>query len=212
MKVTGTQWGDLITPWSWFKHSTAEGDLINGRGGWDWLDGGRGSDTVNGGSGNDTVFGGSGSDELNGGRGSDQLDGGRGRDSVDGGSGDDLVNGGRGTDVLTGGTGDDAFVFDSRLSSSNVDTITDFDTDDDTIVLSTWVFKELIPALGGLSDDQFHAAAGATGGADEFDRIIYDTTTGSLYYDADGSGSKDAVRFAVVDGSPTLTTEDFVIV
>lgn len=212
MRVTGTQWNDIITPWSWFKHSTSEADLINGRGGWDWLDGGRGSDTINGGTGNDTVLGGSGSDRLSGNQGSDQLDGGSGRDTVNGGSGDDLVDGGTGRDLLSGGSGDDTFVFDTRLGSSNVDTITDFDADDDSILLSTSVFKELIPSLGHLAEDQFHAGAGANEGADEFDRIIYDTTSGNLYYDVDGAGGKDAVRFAVVNGSPTLTHEDFLVV
>ncbi|MEO7222180.1 MAG: hypothetical protein ABIY37_06880, partial [Devosia sp.] len=24
MKIEGTQWGDVITPWSWFKHSTSQ--------------------------------------------------------------------------------------------------------------------------------------------------------------------------------------------
>jgi serralysin len=210
MKVEGTQWGDVITPWSWFKHSTSRADWINGNGGWDWLDGGGGNDTINGGSGNDKVFGGSGNDRLSGGRGSDKLDGGSGRDSVNGGSGNDFVNGGRGSDLLTGGSGDDAFAFTTALGSSNVDTITDFDADDDGIVLGQSVFSELW--LGALGTEQFHAAAGATEGQDEFHRIIYDTTSGSLYYDPDGSGSQEAVRFAVVSGSPELTAEDFLIV
>lgn len=210
MKIEGTQWGDVITPWSWFKHSTSQGDLINGYGGWDWLHGGGGDDTIYGGSGNDKVFGGSGADQLRGGRGNDALDGGSGRDNVNGGSGDDFVNGGRGSDLLTGGTGNDAFAFDTALGTSNVDTITDFDGADDGIVLGQQVFSELW--LGALGAEQFHAAAGAVEGEDEFDRIIYDTISGSLYYDADGSGSGAAVRFAVVSGSPTLTADDFVIV
>lgn len=212
MNITGTDWGDLITPWSWFKHSTAEDDFIRGRGGWDWLDGGRGDDTINGGTGNDLLFGGRGADELNGGRGSDKLNGGRGQDTLNGGRGDDLLDGGRGRDLLTGGSGDDTFSFSTRLSSSNVDTIADFDTDGDKILLSTLVFNELVPSLGQLADDQFHAAAGATEGADEFDRIVYDTTSGNLYYDVDGAGGEDAVLFAVVSGSPSLTTEDFLVV
>ena len=211
MRIVGTQWGDIITPWSWFKHSTADADLIYGRGGWDWLNGGAGADTINGGSGNDTIVGGSGADQLNGGSGADWLNGGTRRDTVNGGSGDDLVNGGRGNDQLTGGTGDDTFVFDTALGR-NVDTITDLDADDDSILLSTLVFRELIPSLGHLAEDQFHAGAGATEAQDEFDRIVYDTTSGNLYYDADGAGGEDAVRFAVVNGSPTLTHEDFLVV
>jgi serralysin len=210
MKIEGSPWGDLITPWSWFNQSTSEDDEIYGRGGWDWLHGGAGNDTIYGGYGNDTVFGGSGSDLLRGGRGADWLNGGRGRDDVRGGSGDDVVNGGRGTDMLTGGTGNDFFVFDTALGEANVDTIADFGVDDDSIILNQLVFSDLW--LGGLQEEQFHAGAGATGGQDEDDRIIYDTVTGSLYYDADGSGSDVAVRFAVLTGSPELTAEDFLIV
>jgi Ca2+-binding RTX toxin-like protein len=211
MKVEGYSWGDTITPWTWPKFSTSSADVINGNGGWDWLDAGRGDDTVNGGSGNDTLYGASGADELNGGRGSDQLHGGSGRDVLNGGSGDDWLNGGSGRDLLTGGTGYDNFVFDTKFGSGNVDTITDFNSSRDQIYLS----KALLaggPWDGDLEKSQFYAAAGATEGHDRSDRIIYDTSTGNLYYDPDGSGSQDAVRFAVLSGSPDLTNQDFLIV
>jgi Ca2+-binding RTX toxin-like protein len=210
MKIEGSPWGDQITPWSWFNPSTSEDDEIYGYGGWDWLHGGAGNDTIYGGTGNDTIFGGSGADLLRGGRGSDQLDGGSGRDTLKGGRGDDLLDGGRGRDELTGGSGWDSFLFDTTLGSGNVDTITDFNPEQDNILLSQWVFSDIW--AGDLQDEQFHAAAGATEGQDEDDRIIYDTTTGNLYYDADGSGSTEAVRFAIVSGSPVLTHEDFMIV
>ena len=45
--------------------------------------------------------------------------------------------------------------------------------------------------------------------ADDF--ILYDTTTGNLYYDADGAGAGAAVQFATVIGHPTLTCLDFSI-
>lgn len=210
MKINGSQWGDKITPWSWFNHSTAEADLIYGNGGWDWLDGGRGDDSIYGGAGNDKIYGGSGADWLSGGRGNDALNGGTGRDVVNGGAGDDFVNGGAGRDLLTGGAGKDAFVFDTKLGSSNVDTVTDFNGDNDKILLDQWTFRELW--LGGLGEEQFHSGAGAFEGQDENDRIIYDTVSGSLYYDADGSGSEAAVRFAVLRGSPEVTSDDFLIV
>jgi Ca2+-binding RTX toxin-like protein len=210
MKIDGTSWGDLISPSTWFKHSTSRADSINGHGGWDWIDGGAGNDTIWGGTGNDTLYGSSGSDWLSGDRGNDWLHGGSGRDNLSGGSGNDVLNGGTGRDVLAGGRGYDTFVFDTKLGSSNVDTITDFSASRDGIVLDNWVFQELWP--GGLSPDQFHAAAGATGGADADDRIVYDTDTGNLYYDADGSGDGAAVRFAVLSGAPTLTSDDFLIV
>ena len=210
MKIEGYPWGDTITPWTWPKYSTSSADVINGNGGWDWLDGGGGGDTINGNGGNDTIFGGSGADSLIGGSLSDQLSGGSGRDTLSGGSGDDLLNGGSGRDQLKGGSGWDTFVFDTKLGSSNVDTITSFNVEQDNIFLGAWVFNNI--GYGDLEERQFYAAAGATEGHDRNDRIIYDTATGSLYYDADGSRSGDAVRFAVVSGAPDLTHEDFVIV
>jgi len=48
---------------------------------------------------------------------------------------------------------------------------------------------------------------------DASDRIIYDTTTGNIYYDADGTGAATAKLFATLTTHPgTLTAVDFFIV
>ena len=47
---------------------------------------------------------------------------------------------------------------------------------------------------------------------DADDRIIYDQTTGLLYYDADGNGAGAAVLFAGVAGLPALTAADFTVI
>jgi hypothetical protein len=43
---------------------------------------------------------------------------------------------------------------------------------------------------------------------------VYNTTSGALYYDADGSGSGAAVQIALIGTTvhPTLTNGDFFIV
>ncbi|MEI6800736.1 MAG: hypothetical protein WCO04_16210 [Pseudomonadota bacterium] len=42
--------------------------------------------------------------------------------------------------------------------------------------------------------------------------MIYNTSTGALYYDADGSGQRAAVvQIAVLDGHPTLAFSDVLI-
>lgn len=161
------------------------------------LDGGNGHDTIDGGSGNDQLFGGSGNDQLLGGVGNDQLDG------------------GSGNDVLTGGAGLDYFVFSTAPNaSSNLDRIQDFNAAEDTILLENGIMSGLT-TTGYLSSAAFYAAAGATQALDTSDRIIYNTTTGDLYYDADGSGTASAaVKFAVLTkvGTAAVTNLDFLVI
>ena len=46
---------------------------------------------------------------------------------------------------------------------------------------------------------------------DANDRILYDTTTGRLSYDADGNGAGAAVAFATLFGSPSLAATDILV-
>jgi Ca2+-binding RTX toxin-like protein len=56
-------------------------------------------------------------------------------------------------------------------------------------------------------------AANASGAAqDADDRIIYDTGTGKLFYDFDGSGAGAAVQFAQLAAGLALTNADFYVV
>lgn len=133
---------------------------------------------------------------------------------VIGNAGDNILNGGGGRDILSGGAGKDNFVFSTGLdAATNRDFIADFNAADDTIRLTkdgAGMFNAL--DRGGLKGFAFHAAAGAKSGHDGNDRIVYDTTTGALYYDADGSGSGAAIHFATLKGAPALTSADFVVV
>ncbi len=73
--------------------------------------------------------------------GNDWIEAGAGNDKLYGEGGSDLLNGGLGRDTVTGGAGSDLFGFDTRLSSSAIDTITDFSVKYDTILLSKGIFK-----------------------------------------------------------------------
>ncbi|WP_243369145.1 hypothetical protein [Microvirga solisilvae] len=131
-----------------------------------------------------------------------------GRDVLVGGSGNDRFHGKLGNDVLTGGAGRDIFVFDTKLSSTNVDTIRDFNVPSDTIWLSRSIFSK-ITKTGTLSSTAFWTGAKAH---DASDRIIYDKATGYLSYDADGTGSIRAIKFAKLAAGLKMTAADFVMV
>jgi Ca2+-binding RTX toxin-like protein len=142
---------------------------------------------------------------------SDTLYGTNGVNVISGGAGNDTIKGYRGNDTLAGGSGKDQFVFASALSgTSNVDTITDFRAVDDTIRLDNAYFASLT-TLGTLSAAAFRA--NTTGLAqDSSDRIIYETDTGELYYDANGNAAGGAVLFAKVGPGLGITNADFVVI
>jgi Ca2+-binding RTX toxin-like protein len=132
-----------------------------------------------------------------------------GNDTLYGYGGYDALAGGAGNDKLYGGRGNDNFIFESKLNAkTNVDRIMDFrSSEDDMISLSRSVFKKA-GSFGGLKEAAFYAGKKAH---DKDDRIIYDKKTGSLYYDADGTGKTAQIKFATVYNKTTLTHDDFAI-
>jgi Ca2+-binding RTX toxin-like protein len=221
-----------------FLYGFGGNDTLNGGGGDDLLDGGAGSDTMTGGTGNDIYVVDSTFDRVNessaGGldtvrtslssytlaanvedlifTGSRAFTGtGNALDnSIWGGVGADRLNGGLGQDILWGGAGRDTFDFTTALGAMNVDIILDFNAVDDTIRLENAVMAGLGSRTGGLSSTAFHAGTAA---ADASDRIIYDAATGSLFYDADGTGASAQIKIATLTNvSGTVTAADFLII
>ena len=82
-----------------------------------------------------------------------------------------------------------------------------FQRDVDTIKLENAIFKAL-PA-GALASSAFFVGAQAH---DANDRIIYNSATGALLYDPDGTGSQAAAQFATMRNAPALTYTDFVVI
>jgi Ca2+-binding RTX toxin-like protein len=128
-----------------------------------------------------------------------------GADLISGGAGDDRLYGGNGLDELRGGAGADGFYFDTAPHSGNIDRLVDFSAPADTIFLDRSVFTGL-SANGTLVAGAFHAGSSAH---DADDRIVYNSATGSIFYDADGLGGTAAVLFARVDPGTILTASDF---
>jgi len=160
-----------------------------------------------------TIVGNAGINRLTGTAFADRIEGGSGNDNLSGGTGSDTLVGGAGNDALTGGADADVFLFNfAPNATSNRDTITDFVGAQDDIWLSRAVMTGLGTTLGALSVDAFRFGAGITTAGDATDRIIYNTTNGALYYDADGTGAAAAIQMADLTGAPTLTFGDFLIV
>jgi hypothetical protein len=129
------------------------------------------------------------------------------KDKVDLDKGDDVLNGAGGSDTLKGGKGKDTFVFDTALGASNVDTIKDFDPKDDKFHLSGAIFTSL--AAGSLANSAF-TKGGSASDADH--RIIYDSKSGALSFDADGNGGGAAVQFATVGKDLDISAGNFLVV
>ncbi|MCR6501357.1 hypothetical protein MUO32_20185 [Shinella sp. CPCC 101442] len=211
----------------------AGANILLGMGGADILNGGLGADRLDGGSGADTATytdaakgvtanlkspssntndakGDSYSsiENLMGGRHNDILVGNDGANTVAGGKGDDRIAGGLGKDVLAGNSGADIFVFNTKLGSTNIDTIDDFSVKDDTIWLDDDIFTKAGKA-GDLSSAAFYIGTKAH---DASDRIIYDSSSGKLWYDADGTGAIKPIQFALLDATLKMTATDFDII
>jgi Alginate lyase/RTX calcium-binding nonapeptide repeat (4 copies) len=137
----------------------------------------------------------------------DSLRGTSGSDLIDGKGGDDTIWAKNGSDILSGGSGEDAFVFDTKPGSTNVDTILDFNPDEDTIRLNDSEFTVL--KQGTLSTDNFVIGDGAK---DSDDYIIYNDKTGALSYDADGEGAGVAVQFGAIDNLAKLAASHFIVI
>ena len=129
-------------------------------------------------------------------------------DTLNGAGGRDVLIGGLGNDRLTGGVGLDVFVFDTPNVAANLDRITDFTPADDEMRLIGEVFPALSTA-GTLPAAAFGLGAAATAAAD---RILYDSATGILRYDSDGTGPDAAVRFGTLLNGAAVTNADFVVV
>ena len=144
--------------------------------------------------------------------GNDTLFGLTGHDTLLGGSGNDWLQGDGWSDTLSGGSGSDSFVW-AEAGTSQVDRVLDFEHGTDELVFDESYFRALgAPGPWLEGDGRFFASAGPTSGHDSDDRLVYNTSTGSLYYDADGSGSGASLIVATFQGIPTITASDITVI
>ncbi len=202
----------------------AGANTLDGQGGADTMSGGGGNDIYYvddagdkvieaSGGGTDTVYssvsfsltgqyieylGLSGTGNING-NGNGQSNG------ITGNNGANILDGRGGNDTIFGSGGADTFLFDTALSASAFETITDFTVGTDMIKLDRTIFKA-IAASGPLASGAFYKGTAAH---DADDRIIYNSSTGDIFYDADGNGSGAAIKFAHVSTGLAITASSF---
>ncbi len=141
----------------------------------------------------------------------DRLSGTSRNDLIQGLGGNDSIYGKLGLDTLVGGAGKDYFIFDTQFGAGNVDTLQGFNTRDDTIRLENAFFAKLTKT-GVLGAASFRANAGGIA-LDSNDYVLLDTSTGRVFYDADGNGAGGAVHvMTLVDVVGTVTAADFEVI
>jgi len=112
---------------------------------------------------------------------------------------------------LAGGLGADVFRFDTLPNAAtNRDTIGDFNVLDDTIELENAIFTSLL-STGTLAPGSCRSGAGVSAAADPDDFVVYDSSSGALYYDANGNTGAAPVQIAGLAAGLALTSLDFLV-
>src|SRR6185503_19467428 len=146
-----------------------------------------------------------------GGSGNDSISGAAGSQNLTSANGNDTLWGAGGVDTLWSGGGADVLLF-REVGTANADNVGDFTSGTDKIALDASVMTAL-GASGNFAagDGRFWAAAGATGGHDADDRVVYNTTTRQVFYDADGSGPGAGQLIATLQSGATLVATDITV-
>ena len=207
-------------------------DSLVGGDGFDTLIGGDGADSLNGGAGIDTVSyaasifavtvkvnattGNTGGDaagdalffieNLIGSDFSDSLTGNASANNLTGGAGNDTLTGLAAKDTLTGGAGADWFWY--KATTEGGDTITDFSVADaDRLVFTTSAFGGIIAVIDGTNF--FASTNGAPSGTTA--QFLYNTSSGLLSFDSNGSTAGGNVAIATLTGTPVISASSFLM-
>jgi len=128
-------------------------------------------------------------------------------DIITGTADNNILIGGLGNDTLTGGAGGDQFTFNNR--NEGIDTITDFlSSQGDKITVSAAGFGGGLAAGVAITTAQFVLGTTALNASNRF---IYNTITGGLFFDGDGTDTLAAIQIATLSSKPTLTASDIVV-
>jgi Ca2+-binding RTX toxin-like protein len=147
--------------------------------------------------------------------GNDWLEGRGGFDYLLGGDGADTLIGGFGYDLYTGGAGADLFIYNSGFEggafAGGGEIITDFQPGVDRIafIAATSGFSSFI-----VGNNLFIQNGGPTGlqGTTTGATLIYDFSTGGLWFDSNGNQAGGLNYVASLLTAPVLTAADFIVI
>jgi Ca2+-binding RTX toxin-like protein len=142
---------------------------------------------------------------VNGSAHSDTIVGDGGNNVLNGGAGNDRIAGGGGTNTLRGEAGNDTFVFNAP--NVGLSQILDYAAGADHIELSASNF-----GLNSIQEGTNFIFGSNPAAVAQQATLLYNTTIGTLSWDADGTGATAAVTFAQLTTAPVLHAADFVIV
>ena len=229
--INGTSGNDTLT-------GTSGNDTISGFGGNDLILAGStgGADVIDGGTGSDsiefkeratsavvvdfvagTISGGSSGtisftniERVVGGNFNDRLSGNGAGQTLTGQAGADTLWGAGGIDTLWGGAGADTFIF-RETGTGNADLVRDWASGSDKLLLDGAVMSAL-GATGNFAAGDARFKANSTGTAtDASDRVIYNTSNGQVWYDADGNGAGARQLIATLQSGATLVASDIAV-
>lgn len=127
---------------------------------------------------------------------------------------DNIIEGGEGIDRLSGGVGVDTFIYTAPTQGS--DTITDFSVEEgDMIAILASEFGGGLVAQTALSSTV--AATGTLVSSPNptpignNPHLLYNSSSGILSFDIDGTGTEPSVELALLVGTPTLSVDQFLI-
>lgn len=134
-------------------------------------------------------------------------------DVLVGDSGANVLDGGAGGDTLTGGGGSDTFVYHSLTDGG--DTITDFGTDDVLQISASGLGGGLAAGVAlseGASATGTFVSGSSPSPIGNNPHVLYDTSTGTVRFDIDGTGPGAVMAIAYLTGAPALSAGQILVV
>jgi Ca2+-binding RTX toxin-like protein len=132
-----------------------------------------------------------------------------------GNAGNNNLEGGAGVDTLTGGAGGDGFSIAYNGAGKAGDTVTDFKSGEDLLMIDLTSFGIDPVAIGinfsgSVTIDSLVQGAGAKA-LDLNDYFLFDTAQQMLFIDPDGSGPQTAMFAAYLPGAGKLVADDLYV-